>query len=360
MHRRVNGTKFLFLIILIMTGCNGFSDVIISSDNGAAPSPWATINSPGVGTPPSLLDIPEPSTPTVSPKPPTPTIPPRGSERFHIGQRSYSDREVMQGIALVLHSAELSADELSLRIGFENTTNHTFSLVGRFEKHHVVLLDAAGYAYEPLWISQNLRQLSPTDGFAPGEANVGHLDFPQPIGSEPYELRLSRFAPIRFNLDIPLPDEVAKVPPDDYPLDVSLHSTDQMLAHIELRVQSVRVEANRLTFSIGLVNTSPQGNGLSGGPTAEDAWVRDAEGVHYKPIAMSESLQDSMAPKHGWEPGQEHIGTLTFPQPEAISEVSFIFPLYHKLTIYFDKMGVAEVRVADGDAVVPAPPKPAQ
>jgi hypothetical protein len=35
----------------------------------------------------------------------------------------------MQGIALVLHSAELSTDRLSLRLGFENTTDQAFSIV---------------------------------------------------------------------------------------------------------------------------------------------------------------------------------------------------------------------------------------
>ena len=267
----------------------------------------------------------------------------------------------MQDIALVLHSAELSADELSLRIGFENITDRAFILTGRFEKRHVVLIDAAGQAYEPLRISEKLQNVGPADGFEPGEANVGNIVFPRPVGSEPYELRLSQFDPIQFRLDTPLPDEaLVKVPPGDYPLEVSLHSTDEVLARLELRVHSVRVEADRLTFLVGFNNTSPQGYELLASPTAGDAWLRNAEGTQYKPIAVSESLQAAITPGHSWEPGQEYTGTLTFPQPEAMSEVSFIFPLYSMLIIRFDETGVAEVRVASIGGEAPAPAEPAE
>lgn len=349
MPGHVSGIRSLLLILLTMTACNGFPGAVISPDNEIAPSPLATINSLEVGTSEPLLEMLETPIPTVTPQPPAPTVPPGGRARFRIGQQSHTNQEVMQDLALVLHSAELSADELSLRIGFENITDRAFTLTGRFEKRHVVLLDAAGQTYEPLRISENLQDIGPADGFEPGEANVGHIVFPRPVGSEPYELRLSKFEPIQFRLDTPLPDEArVKVAPGDYPLNVTLHSSNEALARLELRVHSVRVEADRLTFSVGLVNASPQSYGLLAGPAAEDTWLRDAEGTQYKPIAVSEALQDAIAPENGWEPGQEHTGTLTFPLPEAISEVRFIFPLYSMLIIRFDETGVAEVRVASG------------
>jgi hypothetical protein len=252
----------------------------------------------------------------------------------------------MNGIALVLHSAELSTDELSLRLGFENTTDRAFSIIGRFEKHHVVLIDATGYAYEPLRISKNLHNISPPDGFAPAEANVGNIVFPRPLGSEPYELRLSQFDPIRFRLNSPLPAEaLVKVTPGDYPLEMTLQSTNEALAPIELQVYSIRVETESLIFSVGFINTLSQGHKILASPIARDARLRDVEGTQYKPIAVSNSFQTSIAPEHGWEPDQEYVGTLTFPLPEALSEVSFIFPFYPKLTIRFNETGVAEVRV---------------
>lgn len=354
MPKWMNEINLLFFI-LTLTACGGLSGLIGSSDDKVGPSPSVVINSTRVSTVEFRQEMPQTPPSALTPKPPAPAIPSAGSRHFRIEQRSRTDQEAMQDLALVLHSAALSADELSLRVGFENTTTQAFSVIGHFDKSNVVLVDAADNGYEPLRISENLQQISPADGFAPGEANVGNIIFPRPGGPEPYELRLSRFDPIRFRLDTPLPDKaLVKVPPGNYPLSVSLRSTQEVLAPIELQVHSVRVETGSLTFWVGFVNTLTQAYGLSVGPAGADAWLRDAEGTRYKPVAVSLSLQASIAPKQGWEPGQEQAGMLTFPEPAAISEVSFNFPGYSQLTIRFDERGVVEARIGSSmDGEVP-------
>lgn len=341
MIKGVNEIKLMFFI-LIMTACSSASGLISSSDAKVGPSPSVVIHSTRVKVVEFQLEMLQTPLPVLTPKSPESTLPSGGSRRYRIGQRSHTDQGSMQDLDLVLHSAELSASELSLHIGFENTTNQAFSIIGHFNKENVVLLDGAGYGYEPLKISENLQKISPVDGFAPGEANVGNIIFPRPSGGEPYELRLSRFAPIQFRLNSPLPDETS-VKFADYPLEVSLKSTQESLAPLELRVHSVRIEANYVTFSVGFVNITSQEYQLAENLIGGDAQLRDAEGAHYKPVIVSASLQHSIISGQGWKPGQEQAGKLIFPKPEAISEVSFIFPGYNKLIIRFDETGIAEV-----------------
>lgn len=201
------GIKPLWLVSLTLTACAGFINLVPSSQHAAAPNKVATVHSTKVA---AIITQP----PIITPQPLELAIPPGISQRFQVEQRSRTDEEALQDLNLVLHTVEVSADGLSLHLGFENTTDQTFSVIGHFDKDNVVLIDAAGQSYYPLWISQNLQKISPPDGFTPHEENAGDIHFVGLIGPGPYELRLSRFEPIKFRLDMPISDTVESIVDD--------------------------------------------------------------------------------------------------------------------------------------------------
>jgi hypothetical protein len=305
------------------------------------------------------------STPTAAPgKPsaaatgggPTATAPAPSGQRFRVDQRSRSGQPALKDVALAVHYAVLSPTTLTLRVAFENTTDRAFSLTGSLTERDVTLADAAGARQQPTSISSGWRRIDPPGGFAPGGANVGEVTFPRLPGGEPYEFGVTAFEPVRFRLDAPVP---AATPPavatGEYRVGASPHATERALAPIAFRVQSIRVAADGLTFGAAFVNTSRDSYGLTSGPKGGDAWLLDAEGAQYRPRAVSDSFKDAIAPRQGWQPGQEYVGTLTFPRPGTLQEVRLLFPGYAALAVRFDATGVAEARVVSATGGAPPP-----
>lgn len=283
-------------------------------------------------------------------------------ESFVVGQQVRSSQPPLQNVALTLRSAELTGDTLLLNVAFENISSRKFSITGEVNKQYARLVDAAGNVNQPLEMSQNLASVSPEGGFAPGAANPGQLVFPRPTGGEPYELQFLTYEPIRFRLDTPLVEmPPVVVPPGNYPLDASLYSAQNALTPVELQLRSVQVTTDTLTFTVAFVNTSRQGYDLLVGPGGSDAWLLDAEGRQFSPVAVSESIRDAIDPAEGWQPGQAHPGAITFPRPEAMAEVRFVFPEYNGLTLYFDTLGLARTQVTSpsgGEALAIPTPAP--
>ena len=273
-----------------------------------------------------------------------------------IDQRSRSDQDVLENVELVLRSAEITNAALILRVAFVNTSDQEFFLAGGANGRDARLTDAAGNEYAPAAVDDNLsRGIAPEAGFTAGAANVGNLTFPLPSGGEPYEFHFPTYEPISFQLDTPLPDTTFELAEGDYPIGKTLRSSQDALAKIELRVQSLQVQADKLIFQIGFANTNRQGYDLLVGPTGRDARLLDAEGTQYEPIEVSPSLEQSIAPEGGWLPDQEHTGKITFPKPTAVAQLRFIFPNYDTLTMRFDQNSLVEAQVTSASGGAPQP-----
>ena len=272
-------------------------------------------------------------------------------ERFQLDQRTPST--FAEGIELVLHSVELTADEFILTAAFENATGEPlrFSGGGSLSRRDLRLVDGQGNGYEALDIERDLARFQPTGGFAPGGAAVGTVTFPRPNADGPYRVvGFFDFEPEPFTLDAPLP-EAPEVPNGIYDVGIDVFSEQEVLAPLALRVQSVEIADTFVRFDVGFVNTSFQTYGLSVGPRAREATLLDALRRQYQPGEVSDSIRSNITPRDGIEADGVYTGTLTFPRPQSLSELRLVFPQYQPLTLQFDESGlVGSEGASDGEA----------
>lgn len=302
-----------------------------------------------------------PRVPAVSPTPATaPQATPAQQalvpgQRYAIGQRTLSEDNVLAKVALEVRTAQVEASALVLRIAFVNTSEERFRLVGTIGGEDARLVDSTGREYTPTAVDPNLQALDPQGGFAPGTANVGNLTFPLPEGRGRYELRLPRYAPLRFELNTPLPSAVDTVADGSYTLETEIRSQRDALRPIAIRLHSLEIAEQRVSFSVGFVNQGRQGYDLLVGPNGGDARLVDGEGTQYAPTEVSEPIRNSIAPENGWQPQQENTGLIVFPRPTDLSRLRFVFPDYDALTIDLNSGGIASTDITSASGGPPAP-----
>ena len=168
------------------------------------------------------------------------------------------------------------------------------------------------------------------------------------------------FEAVEFGLGAASPARAAlDVPPDDYLVFTSLFSQHEILGPLGLNVNTVRLDAERITFDVAFVNTTIRNFGLRSGPTGADAWLIDAEGRQYRPLEVSDSLATRITPEGGLAPDEQHVGTVSFARPPALQELRFVFREYTPLALRFDEQGLLDAQLASESAGIPlAPPTP--
>jgi len=124
---------------------------------------------------------------------------------------------------------------------------------------------------------------------------------------------------------------------------------------IRLRLDSITVTQREVIVQIAFVNTLRRGYDLGKGLKGSDARLLDAEFAAYEPIRVSDSLAENIAPPKGWLPGQAYVGEVTFPRPERMEEVRFIFPEYAAATLRFNATGLASAAVTSATGGAPPP-----
>jgi hypothetical protein len=338
MRYRLKNIMSLLMLALVLSGCGAGN-----RPSGSAATPLAT-NGNNVSASPGVPRRTAPAARAL-----------RVGQSFAIDQHAQSDQPALKNVALVIHSATVTTGSLVLRIAFQNTSNTTYSVSGGFGGEDAVLVDENGRQYNPTNVSANLRSLAPADGFGPGTANVGDVAFPMPSGSGPYELHMPSYAPIHFGLDTLLSESHAPLGQGNYAIQQTLHSQEPALAPIELQVRSLEVMSSVAVFSVAFVNTGRQGYTLTVGPDGSDARLVDSEGQQYEPTSVSDSLQTSIAPAGGWQPGQANAGTLTFPLPTASETLRLVFPTYNAVSMRFDANGLVAATITSPSGGTPAP-----
>lgn len=296
--------------------------------------------------------------------PPTPVPPTRAAAAssdgvYRVDQRATSSRSALENVQLVLYRATLTDDSLILRVGFHNISEKSFYLSGGVGADEFRLLDAAGAEYAPVAFSENLDDVDPPDGFIAGQANVGDLTFPRPAGPAPFELRYPTYDPIRFTLDQAIAAEALQVPERTYPLGIELFSSRSALAPVLLRLETLTITPDELIFDVAFVNTRRQPYDIGRGLTGEEGRLLDAEFTAYQPSSVSDSLRASIAPERGWLPGQAHAGQITFPRPQRMEQLRFIFPEYAAATLQFGPSGLVGTSITSAaGAAAPSTPTP--
>lgn len=347
------------LVCMMLSGCGGVP--LFGSSSVPTPTAGTNVEATVAASIAATIAADQGQLRTQPPVSPTPFATPGAAARavengrFVIDQRSRSDRNALENVALVLHNAEVTGDTLTLRIAFENISDESFYVTGGGVLRQAVLRDASGNEYEPIEVSDNLRTISPQGGFTAGAANVGNVRFPRPPGNAPYELIVPEYDPIIFRLNTPLADEPFELAEGTYPISQSLRSNRDALVPVELQVRSLEVGSERLVFEIAFVNTGRQGYDLLVGPDGGDARLLDAERVQYEPISIDPVFESGIAPDGGWGPGQANVGVIAFPRPEAIEELRFIFPEYDALTIRLAAGEIAEAVVTSPSGGAPQP-----
>ncbi len=338
-------TAITVILLFMMTACTGSS------------SPDAQLATPRAGSMRTSTATPLSATsPTLIPTRAQPAAAPAAAKgTYLINRRATSAHSTLKNVNLVLYRATLTDDRLILRVGFHNVSDESFYISGGPGASDLLLVDAADTTYKPVEFSDNLENIDPPDNFMPGQANVGNVAFPIPTGPAPYELRFPTYDAITFDLNQPVSSAAQPIPEGTYSLSVELYSGRNALVPVRLRLDSVTLTQEELTLQVAFVNTLRQGYDLSRGVKGSDARLLDAEFAAYEPVSVSDNLAETIAPPKGWLPGQAHTGQITFPRPERLEEVRFIFPDYAAATLRFDASGLAGAAVTSATGGTPPP-----
>ncbi|MGQ9611395.1 hypothetical protein [Chloroflexus sp.] len=346
----------MVLLLLATTACAALSPSEVQTPT--TPMTAMAVRQPSPPSTTSQTAIPGEIQPTVAPTviSSQPTVTSTATDGVYvINQRATSTHSTLKTFNLVLYRATLTGDHLILRVGFHNAGEKRFYLAA-LRTGDLRLVDASGNEYQPITFSANLNHINPSNnGFLPGQANVGDVTFPAPTGPAPYELRFPLYHPIAFQLDQPAPPAVLSVPEGTYPINIELYSPIKVLAPIHLRLDSIMVTQQELIVQLAFVNTLRKGYNLGKVLEWSDARLLDAEFAAYKPIGVSDSLAENIAPPKGWLPGQAHVGQITFPRPERMEELRFIFPEYAAATLYFNETGLANATITSAAGGAPPP-----
>lgn len=339
------------ILICLTTACTS-----LPPDLQSEPSPATTIQRPHSPVPePSPLSNSSQSSPTLPPQPEPTLLPTITKGSYLINQYTTSTRTELKHINLILYYATLTDEHLILHIGLRNNSDESAYVSAGFKGSDLRLVDAAGNEYEPVDLSANLQHLGPLKGFIPGQANVGDVVFPLPQGSQPYELHLPLYEPLRFTLQQPMSLTVQPVAEGTYPLSLDLYSSNRALVPIILRLDSVTLTDDEVIFSLAFVNTQQKAYYLGKGLAGYDARLLDAEFAAYEPLRVSDNLIERIDPPNGWLPNQAHAGEIVFPRPQQIGELKFIFPLYAAATLRFAESGMISAAVTSASRDTPPP-----
>ncbi len=337
-------TAITVILLFMMTACT------------ASPSPDSQVATPHAGSPRTSPATPLAATaPTLIPTPVQPAAAPLAAQgTYLINRRAASTHSTLKNVNLVLYRATLTDDRLILRVGFHNVSDESFYITGGSNASDLLLVDAASNTHTPIEFSDNLEGIDPPGGFLPGQANVGNVAFPIPTGPAPYELRFRTYDSIAFELNQPVSSAAPPIPEGTYALSVELYSGRSALVPIRLRLDAVTITQEEVVLQIAFVNTLRRGYDLRGVKGSE-ARLLDAEFAAYEPVSVSDNLAETIAPPQGWLPGQAHTGQITFPRPERLEELRFIFPGYAAATLRFAASGLASAAVTSAAGGAPPP-----
>ncbi len=341
------------ILLLITTACTGTIPSVTTLPEATStiaelPNPSSPVAAPSPDT------ISSQSEPTLFPQPQSTLVPAPGKGSYLIDTHVSSTHGALKNVHFILYHATLTDEHLILHVGFRNVTDREAYITGGLTRRDLRLSDAAGNEYEAIEVSDNLRLLSPSDGFVAGQANVGDVVFPIPQGSEPYQLQLPWYEPISFRLDQPMPS-VLQPPTGTYSITLELYSSQRALVPIILRVDSLTLTEDKIIFTLAFVNTLQREYYLGKGLTGNDARLLDAEFAAYKPIQVSDTLMEGISPPKGWRPGQAYAGEIAFPRPQQLAEMRFVFPTYATATLRFNRSGLVSAAITSARSDVPPP-----
>lgn len=276
-------------------------------------------------------------------------------EHYQIEQQVESAE--LPEIALAVQRAHLTADTLSLTVAFRNQTDEAlrFSFITAVETERIRLIDSSGSPHVASAADQQWRAVQPAGGFVPGGANLGTVTFARPIGPGPYQLLgIFDYPALEFDLRQPIAaPPLSAVPAGTYLVESTLFSTESVLEPLRLAVRAVTIEQETVRFTIAFTNSGYRQYGLRRGPTGSDASLLDADRRQYSPLAVSASLRDNITPPEGIAPGAAYTGTVTFPRPAVIDELTFLFAQYSPLRLQFGADGLVDSQLASSSAGTP-------
>lgn len=298
----------------------------------------------------------------------TPTIPPTlpspENGDYLVQLTSSASHHVLSNIQMTVRRITLNKDALTFVVAFENNTNQLKRVqIDELRLQDFHLADNAGAEYPAASMSDNLLAFVPADGLPPGAANVGTITFMDLPLPETTSYTLHFATPLRYEpmaLDLmalisenspPTPTPIAN---GEYLLDLTLFSSEAILAPLKLHLNSVTYTDTTVTFDVTFTNDGfYSGYEVLPAPTGFDAWLLDHERQPYAPLAVSDSLSLSITGEDGLDPGEIHQGTITFPR--VAGEGFFIFNNYVAAQLASDASGAlyAQLVSLDGNTAVP-------
>ncbi|MCB1208229.1 MAG: hypothetical protein KDK97_02825 [Verrucomicrobiales bacterium] len=275
---------------------------------------------------------------------------------LHVPTRAHRVQRMTQTVkgeypdlGLVVFSLQQSDRRILLRVGYMNTGQGNWDRPVDAPQGDVILQSSLqGKKLKASHIDAQLRRPTFPGGLRPREAVAGTLQFELADGDEGAWLRgavtlvFEPFLPLSFQIDDQAavePLEMGRLTPE-WDMAATMRPAVEALAFFPMRVGKTAILDDRIVMELGFRNASRYPLKWTGTLGASQARLLTEEAELLRPVNVSESIVDRIAPSGKiWKAQQENKGTVSFalPHPMAAQRLSLLMPGYEPLTLVFDQ-----------------------
>lgn len=263
---------------------------------------------------------------------------------WRFSRTAASDAEATVGTQVLLSSAEIAGDRLTLRVGFQGFLGRFGPMIAPtiFENDATLKLGTKGrtlpcIALEKPWENGKAAMMST------GEMLGATLAFyaPRGIEDQPLFLQVKGYGLIAFRFadgSSITPPDISRTP-ERWDLDESVDGNMPGFERVRLTLGAMRVWDGKVTFGLTFTNSARVPFRMRGAPPGDSAILVSGEREFFRKPQVVGSIEKSIAPADGWRPEEPVAGTVTFPLPHrhGLSRLWFAFPGFPDVPLIFDE-----------------------
>ena len=263
---------------------------------------------------------------------------------WRIGRVALADAALTTGSQLVLNSAEISGDRLTLRVGIQGSLGRPGPITHPPMSDKDVTLKTSGDGNQLACISLDKSwESGATSLLSFGQILAATLVFHAPpgIADQPMFLRAAGYGHIAFRCadgtSLLLPD--LSQSPERWELDEVVDASAPGYDHIRLELGTMRLWERRLTFGLTFRNAGRAPFTMTRSPPGGAAMLVSAEREVFRQPDVVGAIVKQIAPEGIWRPDATVTGTVTFPlpHPHGMERLLFTFPGFPDVPLVFDE-----------------------
>ena len=272
-----------------------------------------------------------------------------GSTVYRLNMGAPATDLALPGLQIVVHTVTQTDQDLIMRVGVFNPTDKPVTGDQVLTATNITLTAyAKGKRYQITPTTSTLTDLCPGGSLAGRSMNNGLLTFAwgshealvETLGT--MTLRLAHFAPVFFSLDrnkVIVPVDLEHTEKRS-PLNFDVTPSAEQLAIFPMRLHSFVLREDALEVVLSFHNSSRFPVTWKGKLNGNMGRMITAHGDLLVPQEVSDSLQHRLAPPgKTWAAGEDNVGWIRFPLPNAQSaeQLLFSFPGYPPIRCTYDR-----------------------